>query len=710
MTQKPIAFPLAGGLDLVTPAVAMPPGRCIAALNYEPTSSGYRRLGGFERFDGSPAPSDATYWRIDFDDSNRGSGATAPSPGDILTCAGPVVPNPTAVIIDIVASPADWSSGSTSGYIVVACARGDLQTALFDTGNNNITGTISATIEPTLLTENYDFGAAQNAIYQAAAAEACRTAIDPVPGSGPVRGIAEFQGEIIAIRDDAGATEGRMHRSTIWGWEQIGNFTRLDFEGDTDDGDLSELSSPGAQIADTASSTSDGTIVQRAVQGDASNPGYFSGFMLLSNYNVGAFVGAGETIYEAGSTDTVGTTTAAPMSVTFPPGGRYFFLKHNFYGASDRTLLFAVNGVGPALTYDGDSVANIITGMDDDRPNRIAEHKNALFLSFPGGSVQFSTVGEPYIFNPILGAGEFGVGSDVTDLISANKTTLGILAEGSINVLYGSDSTDYVLETLTSEAGARPFTAQKLGQVLYMDNVGIRTLAAARDFGNFNIGTISRLVEPLLRDYRTDGVEPVASFIHRRADQFWLFFDNGTGLIIYLGKKQPEIMPFNLGFTVTCASSIEDNEGVERLFVGTDDGYVMELERGTSFDGEPIEHYFRLPFNHFGAPKVEKRAHKVIIDLEANGPTTLTVSVDLDYGAVEGYAEQTLSVTTGGGALDDLGTNELYFASQIETLAEAYIDGVACNYSLKVGEENDDERPHTATGVTYYISPRRLKR
>ena len=41
------------GLDLVTPSLQKSPGRCIDALNYEPTTvGGYRRINGYERFDG----------------------------------------------------------------------------------------------------------------------------------------------------------------------------------------------------------------------------------------------------------------------------------------------------------------------------------------------------------------------------------------------------------------------------------------------------------------------------------------------------------------------------------------------------------------------------------------------------------------------------------------------------------------------------------
>jgi hypothetical protein len=58
MVQQTPYFPLGGGLDLITPAIAQKPGSAIGALNYEPASNGYRRVEGYERFDGRTSPTD----------------------------------------------------------------------------------------------------------------------------------------------------------------------------------------------------------------------------------------------------------------------------------------------------------------------------------------------------------------------------------------------------------------------------------------------------------------------------------------------------------------------------------------------------------------------------------------------------------------------------------------------------------------------------
>ena len=53
-----------GGLDLESPALLIPPGSLISGMNYvAATEGGYRRIDGYERYDGQASPSDATYYR-----------------------------------------------------------------------------------------------------------------------------------------------------------------------------------------------------------------------------------------------------------------------------------------------------------------------------------------------------------------------------------------------------------------------------------------------------------------------------------------------------------------------------------------------------------------------------------------------------------------------------------------------------------------------
>ena len=60
-------FPFEGGVNLVEPALSMRAGELVAANNFEVDVRGrYRRLDGYERFDGQTLPSEITFYRIPF--------------------------------------------------------------------------------------------------------------------------------------------------------------------------------------------------------------------------------------------------------------------------------------------------------------------------------------------------------------------------------------------------------------------------------------------------------------------------------------------------------------------------------------------------------------------------------------------------------------------------------------------------------------------
>ena len=64
---KSTYFPFEGGVNMVDPSLALQPGELVSADNFEIDIRGrYRRLDGYERFDGRTLPSDITFYRIPF--------------------------------------------------------------------------------------------------------------------------------------------------------------------------------------------------------------------------------------------------------------------------------------------------------------------------------------------------------------------------------------------------------------------------------------------------------------------------------------------------------------------------------------------------------------------------------------------------------------------------------------------------------------------
>ena len=194
---------LRGGLDIVSSPLIVDPGRLWTCVNYEPADGGYRRIRGYERFDGRLRPSEAEYWMLAFD----GDVTAAPDPGDTITGQTSTA---TAVVLKTV-----------DGEYVI----GELDDAFDDDEGLNASGaagTVSGGSGITMLERR--LGAPDvvtDLEYRDLAAAHRRTTIAAVPGSGHVRGVWAFEDAVYAFRDNAIETAGVMHKATPTGWEVV---------------------------------------------------------------------------------------------------------------------------------------------------------------------------------------------------------------------------------------------------------------------------------------------------------------------------------------------------------------------------------------------------------------------------------------------------------------------------------------------------------
>lgn len=616
---------LRGGLDLVSPPMSMPAGRAIAGVNYEPEAGGYRRIGGYERFDGRPAPS-------------RG------------------------------ANPADIA--------------------------------------------------------------ARRALITRPPGQGPIRGVQVYAGAVYCFRDSLSG-DGQMFKSTPAGWVKQTFGTTLNFNAGT-----VQLVEGAILVGATSGATA--TISRVVMQGGAWN-GTANGYMVLTDV-IGTFM-----LEQA--TDSKGGAAAVSLQNTIglTGGGHYDFASHNFYGATRRASLYFTSGVDTAFEFDGRSLNPIRTGNEagpidsmsliltragatvigrngdaiiaraqNDKPIHVGVHSNHLFLGFAAGSLMHSGVGEPLDYRALAGAGEISFGGAPTAILSSVSTSLVIFGQTRVEYVQGTSALDFSMKPITDGAGAARWSAQLAGEApIYLDDAGLRKLTTTSAFGDWRMGTLSQLIDPLIRAKREAEILVSASVSVKRKDQYRLFFNDGTGIVLYLGRKAPELMPIRLPSAVSCACAgeIEDGKG-ERIFVGSDDGFVYEMESGTSFDGAPVSAYIRLAWNAERAPSVEKRFHSARIETDSPSPMTVGVDYHVDFNATDNLDGPLTSYLVAAGS-PDLTPAGAAFASvdwQLAAAGEIRIDdlaGLGRTLALTIVTEHTAEQPHTLTALTLNYSARR---
>jgi len=157
------------------------------------------------------------------------------------------------------------------------------------------------------------------------------------------------------------------------------------------------------------------------------------------------------------------------------------------------------------------------------------------------------------------------VGDEIVDLIQNNTSSFVVLCGSSTQVLTGNDNADFSLDVLSGEAGAIPFTAQKIGAAMYLDNRGLRSITTTQAYGDFLLGTLTPQVQRFLHQKRAGGHSPVGSTIVRTKDHYRVFFSDMSGVSVYMGRKNPEPMLFSIDRVLSCICSIEDGDGTENV-------------------------------------------------------------------------------------------------------------------------------------------------
>lgn len=697
--QRTYSFPLIGGLDLTTPAATIKPGMVISSKNYEPDDEGgYRRLAGYERFDGQPSPSEANYWILDFD---AGTGSE-PTPGDTIDGD---TSGASGVLHLVVLESGAWGVDA-AGYLVLF--------DVVDVFDNDEPLSESATPFATAVGISNARNADTDPLdkqYLLAAQAVRRALIAVVPGSGSVNGVWIYRGTIYAVRDNVGVTAAVLHASTAGGWTVVDLGNYIDF---TTGAVVRFLE---GEVVTQAVSGATGVVVAVGVTSGSFSGGDAAGRLYLKTIT-GTF-DATNTL-SAPSTAT-GTSASLLLAVALPVGGKYEFRNYNFGGSTATYSMWGVNGVGRGFRYDGTDFANIhVTGLGDstDKPEHLHAHKKQLFFSFLA-SLQHSGVGTPMDWNAVFGASELATGDVITGLRDQPGDILGVFNRNRTYLLYGDDVNNWDLVNFSLERGAIEWSMQDLGWSFYADDRGVNNLAQTDAYGDLQMSSISERVDPL---YQIQKSLIIDSIRIKSKNQYRLFWNDNSGILMrwdndmtHHGGLRHKFMSFEYLHPVKSICAEEDLDGFERTFFGSDDGFVYEAEKGESFDGEAIQYFLRTAFCHCKTPRDKKRFHKATIQVDGADTPPLTFSPEFSYGASDQPPPAVFDFTPGtfnigGGIWDTDFWGSFIWDGQIVGEAQAYIDGQGINVSLVVQGSSSFERQHTLQSITYNFSMRGLRR
>lgn len=645
----------AGGLDLITPSLRLPPGTLIDAMNFEcAASGGYARIAGYERIDGHAAPSAATYTIVQVDQI-----INFPATGDLVTQA---TSGATGILV---------AGGNTSAnelYLILTRVSGtfDQTHAVTMPGPLPIGTAVTLTVVLTFQLK---------AIYKAGAADYYRTLIGAVPGSGKILGVLamNFAGvdNLYAFRANVGATAVAIYKTSASGWTAVPFYNLISFTAGSSiptlPTDAPYTIPAGANITvgsplivenaggvtvqgsltvvdstDVIPPQDGDTLVQGAVTATIKRVMWQSG--LWSGTAAGQFVITNPTggNFAAGVATSVGTASSATINltgiqtaITLAIGGRFEFVKTNFSGDINTRRAYGCDGINQAFEFDGDTLAPISTGLSPDVPSHITAHKNYLIVS-KGSSILGSGPGLPFKWTTTDGAWEIATGDTVNAMqtLPGDQTvaTLAVLLKSNTGVLYGTDPTTFNFVTFNTGVGALPYTVQNLFDVFMLDTLGVVTLKTSLNFGNFASTALTRNILPFIQQERS---KTTASITSHEKGQYRLFFSDGFALYATIVNQQylgaiPQQFPNPVN--VTDDTNLID--GSEAIYFGSTDsgGYIYQLDKGTSFDGADINAYFTTAWDPLRSPRIIKRFWAASIEVQGEGYAAIQYSYQLAYG------------------------------------------------------------------------------
>jgi hypothetical protein len=674
-TTRTAYVPLGGGLDLLTPPLRLKPGYVSDALNWEQSiAGGYSRIGGYERFNGLAAPSAAVVGVI------------------TITMTAPVVAGDVLTGLTSGASATVVSLTDAAPRTVVAYTK---LTGAFVLGETvRVGGVAKGTVF--FVGATVELPASFDAVQSALAANVYRALITAVPGAGPVRGGFYYGGSVYAFRNNVGNTALALWKSSSTGWVAVPLGTSVSFVAGTSEYTVGETLTQGGVNA---------TVLGVALESGTWAGGTAVGRLMVSTPSGGTFA-AGASVGGGAA------TLVLQLANSLLPNGRVQTDIGNFDGVPK---VYGVDGVNRAWQFDGSVFMPIKTNNTVDVPDNVLVHKDHLWLSF-GTNVQNSGITTPFNWTALAGSAAFRLDAPVTAMLRqpGDQSTglMSIATEQSTSMMYGSSAADFRLVPFEQSAGAKRYSAQRLGgQSVVFGNIGVFSMSATQAFGNFEPSSMTLNIRPFTQIRRN---QCLASLVNKEKSQYRLFFNDGYGLYLTLvNGKLIGAMPVQFPNKAFCGWQADSPDGGEVSYFGSDNGFVYRLDSGTSHDGQPIVSYFTLTFANQGAARMLKRYRRATFEAQGDGYCDFSMTYEVGYGG--GDRTQGGLPVAGVIALSSLYWDAFTWDSFTwdgRTLAPLTmpLDGTGENIAVRISSNSDLFTSLTFNSALIDYSPRRAMR
>jgi hypothetical protein len=661
---------LDGGEDLVSSGLVVQPNRAQLLLNYYvDINGGYTSEKGYVSFDGRPITLTFT----------GGSGATTPGSSSMIT-----IGTVTASVVAISVSSGTFAGGNAAGTVTISDVHGggvhypSAGAAAFSDGQ---VCTVTVVAAP-----------------------------QPVPGTGPVTGVWLWNGDLYAVRNNS--VNDILYKATATGWVAAATGWQINY-ATGGGGVTAPMPVRGATLTQGGSTaTISGVTI---TSGNFLTSGNAVGTIYVHS-NSGVFTAGVATYNAAGNTLTLGGAGSGNVGMS-GAATRYHFINNNFSAAAGQELMYFAREGGSPFEYDGNCLVPILSGLSTNTPSRLVAHGNRLFLAFPGGSLAFSSPGNPTTgFTQDYTAGTVSLGEDITDIVSTTGGALLVLGRTRSKVLTGNisgASGDMQLRELSTKIGAVPYTGQPLNDVYFVGEDGVRSLAQTDKYGDFAGSSLSEAVAPFAREIARVATH---SAVFPSLGQYRVYAGAASGTtflsMTFAGGQMRGSGRGFYRFNMT-SLCVGQYNGEESAFAGSFEGFVYRLMHGRSHDGLPFLRGVILSYNSHGNPVVEKQWRRMQLHIDSDGELNFSYGLTFNWGAKGHASANSLDgyVPPSGGTWGTATWGQFSWGGVGQNnTAELDIFGVGRNFSLTIQSRSDNEPQHTIRGYSVIFEGRRLLR
>lgn len=548
------------------------PGSARVLKNFEPSiEGGYKRILGYDKYTSSIVP--------EFGDVKvHGSGQT----GTTL-----VVGN---LFYEPVGGDVFTISGVTGTYTI---APGGVS---YSSANKRATLTLTTSLS---------------------SSPADKAAITFTNGSGLIRGLAAWETYVIACRNN------NIYSSTGSAWTKI------------------NVPSYGTVLVNGAGQTG-GTL---AIDGltDIPQPG---DTFTIAGIDLIYTVVSSPTVTSGAATVSISpnlnSSPADNAAITWLTANRTSTQKHRFakYRIGTSEKIACVDQENYPWIWNGSTFQVLTNGPSDIYgAKHVCFYKNQLFFA----KDELLTFTSPYTdsdFNAANGSGNISIGSKITGLV-VFRDQLIIFSEDKIDRLTGNTLADFVLLPITRNIGCVDTdTIQEVASdVMFLGPDGLRLLSGTDTFGDFALAVVSKAIQSEVTALITSN-SSFSSVVIKKKSQYRIFgYNANTATSSALGLLGTQLAGsegtyFGWGEVQGIKAYVADSNyraKTETVVFSNEDGYVYEMEQGSSFDGQNINAAFATPFVPINDPRVRKTFYKLFLYTDPQGSVSVDVNLKLDF-------------------------------------------------------------------------------